>query len=76
MPKKKYRIWVERRIEHCIEVTGDETMTPAQARDVAYESQQRGAQCSKHSTFEKANCNSFIEISDTELYEDRKWKVL
>ena len=75
MAKKRYRIWFERRTEHCIEVTGDD-LTPAQARDLAYEAQERGSQCSKHSKFEKANCQSFIEISDTELYENRQWRVL
>ena len=75
MAKKRYRIWLESRTEHCIAVTCAE-LTPAQGRDLAYESQERGSQCSKHSKFEKANCQSFIEISDTELYENRQWKVL
>lgn len=75
MAKKRYRIWIERRTEHCIEVSGDE-LTPAQARDIVYEGQERGAQCAKHSKFEKSNCQSFIEISDTEVYENRQWKVL
>ena len=75
MAKKRYRIWIERRTEHCIEVAGDE-LTPAQARDIVYEGQERGAQCAKHSKFEKSNCQSFIEISDTEVYENRQWKVL
>lgn len=52
MVKKRYRIWIERRTEHCIEVSGDD-LTPAQARDIVYESQERGSQCSKHSPTEK-----------------------
>ena len=75
MVKKRYRIWIERRTEHCIEVSGDD-LTPAQARGIVYESQERGSQCSKHSPTEKKNCQSFVEISDTELFENKQWKVL
>ena len=75
MAKKRYKIWIDRRIVHAIEVSGDE-MTPAQARDMVYEAQEHAANCTKHSKSEKADCNFFLEIIDTELYENRKWKVL
>ena len=75
MPTKKYRIWIERRIEHAIEVSGAD-LTPGQAQDIVYEAQQRGTGCSKHSKTEKENCNSFVEISDVEIWENRQWKVL
>ena len=45
MPTKKYRIWIERRIEHAIEVSGAD-LTPGQAQDIVYEAQQRGTGCS------------------------------
>ena len=75
MPTKKYRIWIERRIEHAIEVSGAD-LTPGQAQDIVYEAQHRGTGCSKHSKTEKESCNSFVEISDVEIWENRQWKVL
>ena len=48
MAKKRYKIWIERRIVHAIEVSGDD-MTPAQARDMVYEAQEHAANCTKHS---------------------------
>ena len=75
MASKKYRIWIERRIEHAIEVSGPD-LTSAQAQDLVYEAQQRGTGCSKHSKTEKGNCNSFVEISDIEIWENRQWKVI
>lgn len=73
MPNKKYRVWIERRIEHCVEISGKD-LTPTQARDLVYDAQLRGAGCSKHSKQEKAFCQSFIEIGDIDLWENRQWK--
>jgi len=72
MPIKKYRIWVERRIEHCVEISGND-LTPEQARDLVYDAQKRGTGCSKHSKTEKLNCHSFIELGDTDLWEKNQW---
>ena len=72
---KTYRVLIERRIIHAIEVKGKD-LTPAQARDMVYESQVKGANCHKHSAREKKSCQTIVEIIDTEIYENKEWKVL
>ena len=73
--KKTYRVLIERRIIHAIEVNWDD-LTPAQARDMVYEAQLKGATCNKHSAREKKSCQTIVEIIDTEIYENKQWKVL
>ena len=75
MVKKKYRVWIERRTVHAIDVAGND-MTPAQARDMVYEAQEKSANCTKHSKQERESCQKFVEIIDTELYENRQLKVV
>ena len=74
MPTKKYRIWIERRIEHAIEVSGAD-LTPGQAQDIVYEAQQRGTGCSKHSKTEKESCNSFVKIDNGKFFKIRRHYV-
>tara|TARA_R110000824_G_scaffold71116_3_gene182290 strand:+ start:1458 stop:1706 length:249 start_codon:yes stop_codon:yes gene_type:complete len=72
-----YKIWIERRIVHGLEIKG-EGLTPEAAKDIAYKSQLKGANCLKHSPKEKKACTTYVEIADIELWdsENKQWKVL
>ena len=49
----RYRIWVEHRLVHAIEVMAD---SAEEAQDKVYEQQIKGTYCSKHKKAEKPTC--------------------
>tara|TARA_R110000824_G_scaffold114622_6_gene265294 strand:+ start:885 stop:1112 length:228 start_codon:yes stop_codon:yes gene_type:complete len=66
----KYRVWVEHRLVHAIEVVAG---SAEEAQDKVYEQQLKGTYCSKHNKSEKITCQKIIELMETEIKKDRSW---
>ena len=66
----RYRIWVEHRLVHAIEVMAD---SAEEAQDKVYEQQIKGTYCSKHKNAEKPTCQKIVELMETEVKKDRSW---
>ena len=65
-----YRILVEHRLVHAIEVMAD---SAEEAQDKLYEQQIKGTYCSKHKKAEKPTCQKIVELMETEVKKDRSW---
>lgn len=66
----KYRIWVEHRLVHAIEVVAE---SAEEAQDKVYEQQLKGTYCSKHNKSEKITCQKIIELMETEIKKNKSW---
>ncbi len=66
----KYRVWVEHRLVHAIEVTAN---SAEEAENKVYDQQIKNPNCSKHKKSEKITCQKIVELMETEIKKERSW---